>query len=126
MGQFQLKQEVLTIKKLIELALDNPEAEYDSEKHPSKQDLVDKYCGKLTQQIVSEFLESNFSIKIENGVLVGLPIVNESVKPISQDLPMFLLRIALINYNDESLSLHRVAEELSFFYAKYIDMLQLK
>jgi hypothetical protein len=39
---------------------------------------------------------------------------------------MFLLRIALINYNDESLSLHRVAEELSFFYAKYIDMLQLK
>ena len=39
---------------------------------------------------------------------------------------MFVLRIALINFSDESLSLHQVAEEISFFYAKYIDVLQQK
>jgi len=39
---------------------------------------------------------------------------------------MFILRISLINFSDESLSLHQVSEEISFFYAKYIDMLQKK
>ncbi len=39
---------------------------------------------------------------------------------------MFVLRIALINYSDEITSLQQVSEEISFFYAKYIDMLQQK
>jgi len=37
---------------------------------------------------------------------------------------MFLLRIALVNYAEEATGLHQVAEEISFYYAKYIDMLQ--
>jgi hypothetical protein len=71
-------------------------------------------------------LFENFSIKISADELVGLPIVNEAVKPFPQELPMFILRLALVDYTDDTQAIHAVAEELSFFYARYVDMLTLQ
>ena len=39
---------------------------------------------------------------------------------------MFLLRLALVDYSDEQKCLHGISEELSYFYARYIDMLALQ
>ncbi len=55
--------------------------------------------------------------------MTALPIIFECLKPVSSELAMFVLRIALIDYNSETESLNKVAEEISYFYAKYIDML---
>lgn len=53
----------------------------------------------------------------------------EAFKPFAQEMPMFLLRLALVDYTgnsgDEGLKYQKVAEELSFFYARYIDLLGL-
>ena len=67
-----------------------------------------------------------FCIKIDNQQLVGLPVILELTKPFAQELPMFLLRLALVDFRDEAKCLHSIAEELSFFYARYIDMLQIQ
>ena len=84
------------------------------------------YAARLVKQ--ADMLYENFSIKIEldfdnNAVLVGLPIVIDVIKPFPQELPMFILRLALVDYSDEKVLLNSVAEELSFFYARYVDML---
>ena len=48
------------------------------------------------------------------------------MKPFVQELPMFTLRLALLDYKDEENIYANVAEELSFFYARYVDMLQFE
>ena len=71
-------------------------------------------------------LDDFFGIRIssDSEQLTGLPILTEVLKPFEQDLPMFVLRLALVNYAEEGKYLHQVAEELSYFYARYIEVLQ--
>jgi hypothetical protein len=48
--------------------------------------------------------------------------VNEIIKPFPQELPMFMLRMATeIDYTNEEKCFKGVAEELSHYYAKFID-----
>ena len=60
--------------------------------------------------------------------LHALPHVLQSVRPFAQELPMFILRLATeIDYSaDESQFIQQVAEEISFYYARYVDLLTLQ
>lgn len=67
-----------------------------------------------------------FGIKIENESLVGMPVVLKGVQVFTQELPMFLLRVATIKSSlNEQDWIRCMAEEISFYYARYIDMLSL-
>lgn len=63
-----------------------------------------------------------FSIEIENENLVSLPIINETIKPYPQELPMFVLRLCSeVNYTNEEECFKQIATEISHYYAKFID-----
>lgn len=112
----------LQLKDLLLLALDHPDAHYNPSVHLSKGDLVNYYFKKLISK--ADMLLDYFSIEInqETGCLISLPIVHEILKPFPQELPMFILRMATeIDYTNETKCFSGIAEELSHYYAKFID-----
>jgi hypothetical protein len=66
-----------------------------------------------------------FGVRIENKCLVAMPVVVKGIQVFSQELPMFLLRVATVKNTSEQEWIRCVAEELSFYYARYVDMLSL-
>ena len=61
-------------------------------------------------------------LNAESESLVALPIVHTIIKPFPQELPMFILRLASeIDYTNETNCLRGIADELSHYYAKFID-----
>lgn len=55
----------------------------------------------------AQMLDDFFGIRIsESEQLTGLPILTEVLRPFEQELPMFVLRLALVNYSEESKYLH--------------------
>jgi hypothetical protein len=89
----------LNLQELLMLALDHPDAQYDAEKHQPKQALVEKYTDRLIRY--SAMLDTNFSIKLDGNSLIGLPILTDCLKPFEQELPMFILRLALVAFTDD-------------------------
>ena len=112
----------LPIKELLMLALDHPDAHYNLQQHLPKQEMVNYYFNKLVTK--AEMLLDYFSIEInvDQGTLVALPVVHEIIKPFPQELPMFILRLSSeIDYTNESRCFQGISEELSHYYAKFID-----
>jgi hypothetical protein len=59
--------------------------------------------------------------------LTSLPIIIQGVKPFAQEMPMFLLRIASeVDFSNEIKSIQLMAEEIAFYYARYVDFLSLQ
>ena len=112
----------LPLKELLSLALDHPDAHFNASVHMPKPDMINYYYKKLVSK--AEMLVDYFSLEInvETGCLVSVPIVHEILKPFPQELPMFMLRMASeIDYTNEMRCFQGVAEELSHYYAKFID-----
>jgi DNA mismatch repair protein MLH1 len=142
--------EKLPVAELLSLALDHPDACYDPAKHLPKDQMITSYLKKLESK--AEMLEDFFGIKLARGgedaadedmaddeehkssdesknelCLITLPIVVKGIKPFPQELPMFMLRLAAeVDYSSEQKCIQNVAQELSFYYARYIDFLSLQ
>jgi hypothetical protein len=71
----------LPVKELLSLALDHPDAHYNSNMHLPKEEMIEYYFKKLITK--TEMLHDYFSIEFnqEDGTLVALPIVHEILKP---------------------------------------------
>ena len=87
------KFDALQVSELIALSLEHPDSDYDATRHLSKQHLTDLYCNRLT---ASAEMLGWFGVRIENKCLVAMPVVLKGIQVFSQELPMFLLRVATI------------------------------
>ena len=143
MPKFKL-EEPISVASLLSLALEHPDACYDPERHLPKSELVQIYSRKL--QAKADLFSDYFSIYFfgpeeqggeeqgenneneEECKLFALPLVLPAVRPFAQELPMFLLRLATeVDYNaSEEKFIQQVADEISFYYARYVDLLTLQ
>ena len=83
-------------------------------------------------EMIQENVDDNQAAETaEDLKLYALPIVIPAIRPFAQELPMFLLRLATeVDYRapatDEGKFISEVADEVSFYYARYIDLLTLQ
>ena len=71
--------------------------------------------------------DAEMTVPPTESVLIGLPALIPGLKPFPQELPMLMLRLAAdIDYSNEEKCIEGVAEELSFYYSRYVDFLTLK
>lgn len=155
MPRFTL-DEPISVPYLLELALQHPDACYDPERHLPKSDLAKIYANNLKSKmsLFADYFSIYFykdgafgsgedtRMAQEDGDpyqgnpadseelnLYALPIVIPAIRPFAQELPMFLLRLATeVDYNstDEGKFISQVADEVSFYYARYVDLLTLQ
>jgi hypothetical protein len=117
------KFDALKLSDLIALSLEHPDSDYDAARHQSKQYLTDLYTTRL---VANAEMLGWFGVRIEDKCLVAMPVVLKGIHVFTQELPMFLLSIATIKHQaSEQEWIRCVAEELSFYYARYVDMLAL-
>lgn len=110
------------MKKLLELALETPDARYDPAVHAPKEELVSYYCDLLKSK--ASMLEDYFGIKIEvaDNTLNALPKIKDWAAPFHVELPLLCLRLASnVDYSNEIRCFDQISQELAHYYAQFID-----
>ncbi|KAI8789646.1 DNA mismatch repair protein Mlh1-like isoform X3 [Biomphalaria glabrata] len=104
-----------SIKELILLALDNPLSGWSPADGP-KEDMADYVVTFLTSK--AEMLQDYFSMEIENGNLMTLPMLLESYVPCLTELPLYMLHLATeVNWDSEIECFKSFCEQTAYFYA---------
>jgi len=110
------------LKKLLELALETPDARYDPLVHPSKDELVSYYCDLLRSK--AKMLDEYFGIQVNeyDNTLEALPKIKDWAAPFHVELPLLCLRLAAnVDYTSEVRCFQNIADELAHYYAQFID-----
>ncbi|XP_059144624.1 DNA mismatch repair protein Mlh1-like isoform X2 [Physella acuta] len=97
------------------LALDCPDSGW-TPAHGPKEEMADYVLTFLTSK--AEMLQDYFSIEIENGNLLTLPMLLENYVPPLDELPLYLLRLATeVDWESEKECFQSFCEETAQFYA---------
>ncbi|XP_073079735.1 DNA mismatch repair protein Mlh1 isoform X1 [Manis javanica] len=97
------------------LALDSPESGWTEEDGP-KEGLAEYIVEFLKKK--AEMLADYFSLEIEEGNLIGLPLLIDNYVPPLEGLPVFILRLATeVNWDEEKECFESLSKECAMFYS---------
>ncbi|XP_060542055.1 DNA mismatch repair protein Mlh1 isoform X3 [Pantherophis guttatus] len=97
------------------LALENAESGWTEEDGP-KEGLAEYIVDFLSKK--SEMLKDYFSLEIDEGNLIGLPLLIDNYVPPLEGLPMFILRLATeVNWDEEKQCFDSLSKECAMFYS---------
>ncbi|XP_007425810.1 DNA mismatch repair protein Mlh1 isoform X1 [Python bivittatus] len=97
------------------LALENAESGWTEEDGP-KEGLAEYIVDFLSKK--SEMLKDYFSLEIDEGNLIGLPLLIDNYVPPLEGLPMFVLRLATeVNWDEEKECFDSLSKECAMFYS---------
>ncbi|BFZ01377.1 hypothetical protein BsWGS_04416 [Bradybaena similaris] len=114
--------EPVPIKDLILLALDCSASGWTPADGP-KEEMADYVVTFLSSK--SEMLQDYFSLEVEDGKLVTLPMLLENYVPPLDELPLYILRLATeVNWDSEKGCFHTFCEETAQFYSMKKSMLK--
>ncbi|KAH9503230.1 DNA mismatch repair protein [Bulinus truncatus] len=114
LGIFRLS-EPASIKEVILLALDCAASGWSPADGP-KEDMADYVVTFLTSK--AEMLQDYFSIEIEDGHLLTLPMLMENYVPSLNELPLYILHLATeVNWDSEKECFQSFCEQTAYFYA---------
>lgn len=103
------------IKELVMLALDSSASGWTPADGP-KEDMADYVVTFLNSK--AEMLQDYFSLEVEDGKLLTLPMLMENYIPPLDELPMYILRLATeVNWETEKECFHSFLQETADFYA---------
>lgn len=117
---FDIQESTLEIRRLVELALNDPSL-YDPASDPPREQVVEKVSDLIESK--KEMLDEYFSIEIRDHVLTAIPVLLDSlVQPDINKLPEFLLRIGLeVDWKREKDCLGKICELVAWFYGNLPD-----
>ncbi|KAM3822274.1 DNA mismatch repair protein Mlh1 isoform 2-T2 [Vipera latastei] len=97
------------------LALENAESGW-TEEDGSKEGLAEYIVDFLSKK--SEMLRDYFSLEIDEGNLIGLPLLIDNYVPPLEGLPIFILRLATeVNWDEEKECFDSLSKECAMFYS---------
>ncbi|KAK3765990.1 hypothetical protein RRG08_002233 [Elysia crispata] len=103
------------IKELVMLALDSSASGWTPADGP-KEDMADYVVTFLSSK--AEMMQDYFSLEIEDGNLVTLPMLMENYIPPLDELPMYILRLATeVNWETEKECFLSFLQETADFYS---------
>ncbi|RUS90912.1 hypothetical protein EGW08_001309 [Elysia chlorotica] len=103
------------IKELVMLALDSSASGWTPADGP-KEDMADYVVTFLSSK--ADMLQDYFSLEIEDGNLLTLPMLMENYIPPLDELPMYILRLATeVNWETEKDCFYTLLQETADFYA---------